>query len=334
MKTGVLLLQLGTPDSPDVPDVRRYLAEFLGDPRVVDLPSPIRWLLLHGVILRVRPRRTAEAYAQIWTEHGSPLLLHTQALAAAVAERLGDGFRVAVGMRYGNPTIGGAVERLVQEGCDRLVILPLFPQYSAAATGSALEAAMREVATRWNVPAVTTIVDFYDHPGFVDAVASVARPLIESHRPDHVVFSYHGLPERQVRRSGPGWCLEQDDCCRQVGDANRFCYRAQCHATTAALVEELGLDVPYTTAFQSRLPGQRWITPYTDRELDRLHREGVRRPAILTPSFTADCLETLEEIGIRARQQWQELGGDELLVVPCVNASDVWADAVCDLVRR
>lgn len=333
MKTGVLLLQLGTPDSPDVPDVRRYLAEFLGDPRVVDLPSPIRWLLLHGVILRIRPRRTAEAYAKIWTEHGSPLLLHTQALAEAVAERLGDGFQVAVGMRYKSPTIGGAVDRLLQAGCDRLVILPLFPQYSAAATGSALEAAMREVATRWNVPAVTTVVDFFDHPGFVRAVAAVARPLIESHRPDHLIFSYHGLPERQVRRSGPGWCLEKQDCCRRVGEANRFCYRAQCHATTAALVEELGLDVPHTTAFQSRLAGQRWITPYTDRELDRLYREGVRRPAVLTPSFTADCLETLEEIGIRAREQWRDLGGDELLVVPCVNASDVWADALCDLVR-
>lgn len=334
---GVLLVQLGTPDSPRVADVRRYLAEFLGDPRVIDLPGPVRWLLLHGVILRFRPRRSAEAYEKIWTEEGSPLVLHTQELARRVGELLGPGHRVAVGMRYRNPSIGRAVDDLIAAGCGRIVVVPLFPQYSAAATGSALEAALTDIGRRWNVPAVTSIVDFYDRPGFIRAVTSVARPLLREFHPDHVLFSYHGLPEKQIRKSDPsgGWCLASESCCDRIGEVNRFCYRAQCHATTRALA--LALELPeggYSTSFQSRLAGQRWIVPHTDRELDRLYRAGVRRLAVLTPSFVADCLETLEEIGIRARQQWEELGGEDFLLVPCVNATPEWAEAIVDMVGK
>ncbi len=335
--TGVLLLQVGTPDSPKVPDVRRYLREFLSDPRVLDMPAPARALLLNGVILPFRPRRSGEAYEKIWTEDGSPLTLHTQALSAAVQEILGDRYRVAFGMRYGNPSIHAAVGGLVDANCPRIIVLPLFPQYASASSGSAVAKTFEVLGERRNIPDVVTIGAFYDDPGYLRAVAGVARPLLEEFDADHVVFSYHGLPETQVRKSDPSgeWCLATASCCDRITDVNRSCYRAQCFATTRGLVSELRLsDGSFTTAFQSRLAGQKWIEPFTDKELPKLYDRGVRRLAVLAPAFTADCLETLEEIGIRGRQQWQGIGGEELLLVPCVNANARWASAVADLVRK
>jgi ferrochelatase len=334
--TGVLLVQLGTPDSTDVSDVRTYLREFLGDPRVLDIPAPARALLLNAVILPFRPRRSAEQYHKIWTEDGSPLIIHTEALAEGLQTVLGDGYLVAYGMRYRKPSIESAVTRLAAANCSRIVILPLFPHYASASTGSALEETLRVIGERWNVPEVSTISDFFEDPGYISALASVAEPHLESFHPDHVIFSYHGLPEKQVRKSDPTgeWCLTRDECCDRIVEANRFCYRAQCFATTRAVVAELGLPPgSYSTTFQSRLAGQKWIEPYTDVEVVNLHRAGVRRLAVLTPSFTADCLETLEEIGIRLRRQWEEIGGEDLLLVPCVNAEPVFVSAVADLVR-
>lgn len=335
--TGVLLIQLGTPDSTEVSDVRTYLREFLSDPRVLDIAAPARALLLNAVILPFRPRRSAEQYEKIWTEKGSPLTIHTEALTNELQAALGDGYRVAYGMRYRNPPLESAVAQLSGANCNRIVVLPLFPQYASAATGSALEKALEVIGGRWNVPEVVTIGDFFDDPGFIRSVADVARPELEAFGPDHVVFSYHGLPEKQIEKSDPtgDWCLARPDCCDQMVEANRFCYRAQCFATTRAVVSELGLeDGSYSTTFQSRLAGQSWIKPYTDVEVDKLYKAGVRRLAVLTPSFTADCLETLEEIGIRLREQWEKTGGEDLLLVPCVNARPVWVSAVADMIRK
>jgi protoporphyrin/coproporphyrin ferrochelatase len=335
--TGVLLLQLGTPDSTAVGDVRRYLREFLSDPRVLDIPGPARALLLNAVILPFRPRRSAEAYEKIWTEHGSPLVIHSKALVAEVQDVLGEGYRVTYGMRYRNPSIEAAVEELMSAGCHHIVVLPLFPQYASASGGSAIAKALEVIGGHWNVPRVTALGDFHDHPGFTRSAAAIAAPLLDEFAPDHVLFSYHGLPEKQVRKSdrSDDWCLTASECCSQINDINRFCYRAQCHATTRALVVEL--DLPsgqYSTTFQSRLAGQKWIEPYTDKSLPELHAAGVRRLAVLTPSFVADCLETLEEIGIRLRKQWMEVGGEDLLLVPCVNADPAWAAGVAEMVRR
>jgi ferrochelatase len=335
--TGVLLLQLGTPDSTAVGDVRRYLREFLSDPRVLDIPRPARALLLNAVILPFRPRRSAEAYEKIWTEDGSPLVIHSEALVAEVQEILGDGYRVTFGMRYRHPSIEAAVEELMSAGCDHIVVLPLFPQYASASGGSAIAQALEVIGRRWNIPRVAVLGDFHDHPGFTKAVAAIATPLLGEFAPDHVLFSYHGLPEKQVRKSdrSDDWCLTANDCCGQMNDTNRFCYRAQCHATTRALAVEM--DLPpgrYSTTFQSRLAGQKWIEPYTDKSLPGLYAAGVRRLAVLTPSFVADCLETLEEIGIRGRKQWMELGGEDLLLVPCVNADPAWAAGVAEMVQR
>lgn len=335
--TGVLLLQLGTPDSTSVSDVRRYLREFLSDPRVLDMPAPARALLLNAVILPFRPRRSAEAYEKIWTTEGSPLTIHTDRLTAAVQERLGDSHLVVFGMRYRRPSLELAIDTLLEAGCRRIVILPLFPQYASAAGGSAVERALQVIGSRVNVPDVTTLGPFYAEPGFLSAAAGIARPLLAEFAPDHVLFSYHGLPEKQIRKSDHSgeWCLASETCCNQITAANQSCYRAQCFATTRGLAGELMLaEGTFSTTFQSRLAGQKWIEPYTDRELPTLFDAGVRRLAVLTPSFTADCLETLEEIGIRARDQWTGLGGEDLLLVPCVNAAPSWAEAVADMVRR
>jgi len=332
---GVLLLQLGTPDSTSVGDVRRYLREFLGDPRVLDVPAPLRAFLLNVVILPFRPRRSAEQYGKIWTAEGSPLLLHTEALAAAIGARLGDGFRVEVAMRYRNPSISSALDRLEEAGCTRVVVLPLFPQYASASGGSAVARVLELAAARTNVPDVTTIGAFYDDPRYLAAVAAVARPVLAEHDPDHVLFSFHGLPESQVTKADPSgsWCLASEMCCDGITAVNRHCYRAQSYATSRGLAAELGLaDGTWSTSFQSRLAGQQWIRPFTDHVLPELYGRGVRRLAVLTPSFVADCLETLEEIGIRARNQWQELGGEDFALVPCVNSDDVWVEAVASLV--
>jgi ferrochelatase len=335
-RVGVLLLQLGTPDSTQVRDVRKYLREFLSDPRVLDIPAPARALLLNAVILPFRPRRSAEQYRKIWTDQGSPLLVHTDQLADSLQQGLGDGFLVKVAMRYQNPSIESALEDLAAAGCERMVIAPMFPQYSSAAYGSAVTRVKEVLVTRWNVPAISTIPPFYDHPGFVQSVAEIARPLLADFRPDHVLFSYHGLPESQIEKSDPTgrWCLQRDDCCDAMRAENRFCYRAQSFATTRALAGDLELDgESHSTAFQSRLAGQKWIEPYTDGVLDDLYDGGVRRLAVLTPSFVADCLETLEEIGMRLTDQWEGIGGEDLLLVPCVNASPRWAEALTKMIR-
>jgi ferrochelatase len=333
---GALLINLGTPDSPRPGDVRRYLREFLSDPRVIDLPALSRKLLLEGVILPTRPRRTAAAYAKVWSDAGSPLLVHGEALRVALEQRLGAGWVVALGMRYGRPSIDSALRRLEERGVRELVALPLFPQYSTAATASAL-AALFGAPGAARLHRITAVGPFYDDPGFVSAWRDVAAPALAGFRADHVLFSYHGLPERQIRaadRSGRH-CLGSADCCVRPHPAHRHCYRAQCIATSAALIAALGLDAARTsTSFQSRLGRAPWIRPWTDHVLPELAARGVRRLAILCPSFAADCLETVEEIGIRARDQWRELGGEELLRVDCPNAHPTWVEAVARLVLQ
>jgi len=335
-RTGVLLVQLGTPRSPTPRDVRSYLRDFLGDPRVLDMPALGRWLLLNLIILPFRPRRSAAAYSQIWLAEGSPLLLHSQRLADQVAAELGSDYLVRLGMRYGEPSLEQAFAELRDADVARIRVVPLFPQYAASTNGSVQQRVMELAANEWFVPALEFVPDFATHPGFIEAAADVARQRMAGFRPDHVLFSYHGLPERQIRKGDKGGnhCLVRDDCCRELGPNNRSCYRAQCAATTRALAE--ALDLPgesISMSFQSRLGRTPWIRPFTDHVLPELAASGVKRLAVLCPSFVADCLETLEEIGIRARAQWQEAGGDELLLVPCVNSHPRFVTGVADLVR-
>jgi ferrochelatase len=334
--TGVLLINLGTPASPAVGDVRRYLREFLADARVLDVPAPLRWALVNLWIAPTRAPRSARQYATVWTAAGSPLLVHSRALRDALADELGAGFRVALGMRYGQPSIREALGELLEQGASRVVALPLYPQYASASTGSALEALFAAAGQRWNVPALEVIPEFFAAPGFVAALAAVARPVLERARPDHLLMSYHGLPERQVRKSAPesSACLRDPDCCNALRADNARCYRAQCFATSRALARALDLPADaWSVSFQSRLGRTPWIGPFTDEWLPQLAARGAKRLAVICPSFAADCLETVEEIGVRARAQWLACGGESLEPIPCPNAHPVWVRALAGLVR-
>lgn len=333
MKTGVLLINLGTPAGPDVRSVRRYLAEFLMDRYVIDLPWLLRAILVYGVILPTRPKRSAAAYQEIWQPEGSPLRFHGAALLAALqaAPALAE-YEVALGMRYGQPSIASAVAALMAAGCERVQLLPLFPQYSLAATASALTAGRAALAAAGFQGEVVELKSFFSFPPFITAVAASMQPVLG--QVEHVLMSYHGLPVRQIdKTSGCQSICSRQAACPAVSAVNTDCYRAQCYATSRAVAAECGLtESQYTVSFQSRLGRLPWIQPYTESTLDDLRAAGIRDLAVVCPSFVADCLETIEEIGMQARAQWQQAGGRAFHLVPCVNADDRWVQALTQLI--
>ena len=332
---GLLLINLGTPDAPTTGPVRRYLAEFLADPRVLTMPAPVRWFLLYCIILPLRPRKSAAAYQKVWdAERGSPLLFHSEDLTAAVAARMGPAWRVRLGMRYGNPSMESALDGLIADGCDRIFVMPLYPQYASSTTGSTVEALYKMVGTRPWVPSITVVPPFFDHPDYLAATASAARPTVEAAGEPHVVFSFHGVPESHVQATdlsdGRTHCLKSDTCCEAIGPANRGCYRAQCFTTARSLAAHMELPRErWSIGFQSRLGRVPWIRPYTDHVLDELSEAGVDPVVVLTPSFVADCLETLEEIGMEAKKDYT---GGALTVAPCLNTHPDWVEAVAQIV--
>lgn len=336
-KRGLLLLNLGTPDAPDAGAVRRYLREFLSDPRVLDLHPVGRWLLLNLIILPTRPARSARQYQKVWLQEGSPLLVHSRALEAAVRAKLAGEFEVELGMRYGNPSIPSAIEALVRRGVRELMVLPLYPQNAASSTGSSLARVYEVLEERFEVVPVNSVPAFFDDEGFLAAWEDVTRPVLSTARADHVLFSFHGIPERHVRKSDltGGVCLSTAHCCEVLSDANRNCYRAQSYATARLLAKRLQLtEGSWSVSFQSRLGRTPWIHPYTDVVLPELAAKGVKRLVVVPPSFVADCLETVEELGIRAVEQWRSLGGEALIMVPSLNAHPRWVEAVAQLARR
>ncbi len=335
-KTGVLLVNLGTPDAPRSAEVRRYLREFLSDPRVIDIPKAMRFLLVNGVIAPLRAPKSAKAYRKVWTERGSPLLNFSRELRDSVEKRLG-GVPVALAMRYGKPSIAAGLQELRRAGCDHLLVAPLYPQYASSSTGSTLEKVYLEAAKRWNTPYVEVLPAFYADPRFLDAFAAVGQPVLDDLVPDHVMFSFHGLPERHCSKSDESGthCFASDNCCEAIVMANRNCYRAQCFATTRGLRERLNLDEKNSTiSFQSRLGRTPWIQPYTDKVLVELAERGIRKLAVFSPAFVADCLETLEEIEIRARQDFCAAGGEELRLVPSLNASPAWVQGLSEMLSE
>lgn len=329
MKNGLLLINLGTPDSADRRAVRRYLAEFLADPRVIDLPAWIRYPLLYGAILPFRPKQSAKAYQAIWTDEGSPLLVYGRSLQAGLQRQLGADWQVALGMRYGSPSIKTAIEEL--KHCEQLTILPLFPQYSSAASGSAIELTLKLLAQQNVIPSITLIRDFYQDSAFINALAALIKPRLDDH--DYLLLSYHGVPERHIIRSGCNSVCT--NACPPLTMSTQGCYRGQCYGTSRALAQALNLeDDRYSTAFQSRLGRTPWIQPYTDEVLVTLAQRGIKRLAIACPSFVADCLETLEEIGLRAQEQWLALGGEKLTLIPAVNDNALWIEGLCELIHK
>jgi len=334
---GLLLINLGTPESPHTGPVRDYLAEFLADPRVLTLPAPMRWFLLYFIILPFRPRRSAAAYQKVWdAERGSPLLFHTRDLADAVDAAMGADWVVALGMRYGNPSLESALDQLIEAGCERIFVMPLYPQYASSTTGSTLEAIHALAGARQWVPPLTVIPPFYDHPAYLQAtLAAAADTLADTDQP-HVVFSFHGIPESHVQATdlspGRDHCLASESCCDTIGLANRACYRAQCVATARLLAERLELPADrWSFSFQSRLGRVPWLQPYTDHHLEALSKAGTDPVVVLTPSFVADCLETLEEIGMEAKAEYT---GGALTVAPCLNAHPDWVSAVVRIVHE
>ncbi len=336
---GVLLIQLGTPDAPTTSACRRYLREFLLDPLVIDLPSPLRWLLVEGIIVPFRAPKSAKAYQQIWTEKGSPLRFHSEKLREKIQKDLGDAIPVELGMRYGKPSLPNALWNLQKMGVSHLLVCPLYPQYAGASTGSSLSRVFELLRQQWAVPALKVVPPFFDEPFFIDALVQSAKETEEFHRSNLFLFSYHGLPERQIRRTDvTGTCAKSSNynCCMTPGPHWNFCYRAQCLRTTEALKRSLNLSDDVTfIGFQSRLGRTPWIRPFTDEILIELAAKFPgKNLAVFTPSFTADCLETLEEIEIRGRESFQRAGGGSLSLIPAPNSSDRWASGLSAHLRR
>lgn len=324
MKKGLLITNLGTPKDATLSSVRRYLSEFLKDKRVIQIPAIFRYMLLYGYIIPFRAPKSLEAYQAIWTKEGSPLLINSQALLQKLMHRLEGQYRVALGMRYGEPSIEHALSLLAD--CDEITVLPLYPQYSSSATGSSIEQVFTFLAQKPVIPTTIVIRDFYQHPLFIHALSLQIKPYVSQH--DFILFSYHGLPESHLIDTG---CKKpcMDACSMQ----NPRCYRAQCFHTSALLASALQLTPQrYATSFQSRLGKTPWIKPYTDDLFKALIQKGIKRLAVACPSFVADCLETLEEIGIRAKSQWIELGGEELVLIPSLNHSDEWVQTIAQIV--
>ncbi|MBL8022400.1 MAG: ferrochelatase [Leptospirales bacterium] len=327
-------MNLGTPDSPRVSHVRRYLRQFLSDPRVIDLPAPLRFLLLNLVILPFRPKKSAEAYGKIWTAAGSPLLIHTRELANEVARRIPN-ITVHYAMRYGNPSIASALDAFERAGIRRIRVIPLYPQYAAASTASSITE-LYECAAKKNDPFEFDILPpFFVDPDFVRLTARDLKLALGKLKKPHVLFSFHGLPERQILRSTQNLsvdaCFSKPDCCEHPGDRLRACYRAQSFATAHAVAKAAGIEAGgYEVAFQSRLGRTPWIRPYSDERFRALPGEGVKNLVVICPSFTADCLETLEEIDIRAREDFLRAGGESFHYVPCLNSDAEWARVVAN----
>ncbi len=329
--TGVILLNLGTPDNSSVGAVRRYLNQFLYDRRVIELPTFLRWLLVKCIIVPFRAKKSAHAYAKIWQADGSPLLINSLNIKQKLAQSLGDNYTVSLGMRYGNPSIKSAVVELQDAAVDHLIVLPLFPQYSSAATGSALEDALSHKGQWQVIPDLTVKQSYFQNSSFIHALSASVRPYLQQEY-DFLLMSYHGLPERQMVHGKDPQCDLQHGC-PAINKSNANCYRAQCYQTSRLLAQSLNLPVAkWGIGFQSRLGRLPWIKPYTDEVLVELRQQGISKLVVCCPSFVADCLETLEEIGIRAKEQWFALGGSELRLVPCLNDQDAWIDCLKSMV--
>lgn len=330
---GVLLINLGTPNSPKPADVHAYLKQFLNDPRVIDLPKPIRYMLINWFIIPSRYKKTARAYQQIWTPAGSPLLANSTALITTLATELGPTFQIELGMRYSNPSIQSAMDKL--KHCSNIIAIPLFPQYSSAATGSTLEELFNILKKQWNIPEIHIKKDFFNHPDFIQSYASLIKENLKPNLNQTLIFSYHGLPERHIDKSNCRENCTRSQPCPPLNALNTYCYRAQCYETSRLIAKELTLNATnYVVCFQSRIGRATWIKPYTNLMLQELRQKKIDHAIIVCPSFVSDCLETLEEINIRARAQWITLGGQSFTFIPCLNQYPLWIKALANIIRN
>ena len=333
-RQGVILLNLGSPDSTETADVRRYLREFLMDGRVLDAPFPVRWFIVNCLILPTRPRESAEAYESIWEEDGSPLINISRKQQAALAERLD--IPVELGMRYGSPTTAGALENLLNQGVEDLFIIPMYPHYAMSSYETAVVSLMAAVREQKPDLKTTLLPPFYKEPGYIEALLEQTRPALEDGDFDKLVFSFHGIPQRHLVKTDPSHdhCLTTPDCCNTCHPAHATCYRHQCAMTVEHFVHATGLPSDkYMLTFQSRLGRQPWLQPYTDKTLEALGDSENKRVKVVCPAFTADCLETLEEIAGQGRETFLGAGGESFEQIPCLNDHPKFIDFLEDRVR-
>jgi ferrochelatase len=330
-KTGVLLINLGTPDSPSTTDVRSYLFQFLNDPRVIDLPWLLRKILVNLIIVPFRAPKSAKLYQQLWTENGSPLLYYSNKVSHLLDDALGENYTVHLAMRYKSPGIPDVLAEMKKLNYSRIVVLPMFPQYASASTGSALEMVMAEIGKWWVIPELKIISQYYDHPDFIDAVVDRASKY-DRDGYDHVLFSYHGLPMRHVDKVyDEGLCSDRD-CDHNITTENQYCYKATCFATTRLLAEKLGLvETDYTVCFQSRLD-KNWLEPFSDKVVEAQAKQGAKKLLVFSPAFTADCLETVIEIGDEYQQIFIQNGGENVQLVESLNDHPLWVSCLKKLV--
>jgi protoporphyrin/coproporphyrin ferrochelatase len=335
-KTGVLLVNLGTPDSPKVPDVRKYLREFLSDERVIDIAAPLRWALVNLIIAPFRAPKSAKVYAELWDERGSPLKYFGIDNEKALQEKLGQEYIVKLAMRYQSPSIASKLKEFQLSGIDELIVIPLFPQYASATTGSVYQKVF-EILNTWQVmPEVRTVNYFYHYPKLIEGFVKNAKKYINEHPFEHYLFSYHGLPERQIRKGDcHGNVCKLSTCCNEITEKNQHCYRAQCFETTRLIVKELGLkEGTYTTCFQSRLGRDPWIQPYSDDTIKNLAKNGTKSVLAFSPAFVADCLETTIEVGDEYKELFEENGGEHWQLVESLNDSENWVELLEQLVKE
>ncbi|CDF81130.1 ferrochelatase [Formosa agariphila KMM 3901] len=326
MKKGVLLVNLGSPESPSPQDVKKYLGEFLMDERVIDIPLIARTALVKGIILKTRPKASAAAYKKIWWDEGSPLIVISERLKAKVQKEVD--YPVALAMRYGSMTIKKGIQELVDQGVDEVFLIPLYPQFAMATTETIL--VLTEELRQEHFPNVKIdhLPAFYNKPDYIEVLSDSVKRHLGGKTYDHILFSYHGIPERHIRKSDvtKSHCKIDGSCCVTPSKAHEFCYKHQCLEVTRLVAEKLGLEEgAFSTSFQSRLGFDPWLQPYTDRTIERLGLAGVKNMAIITPAFVSDCLETLEEIAMEGQELFHEVGGKEFTTVPCLNDDDSWS---------
>jgi protoporphyrin/coproporphyrin ferrochelatase len=333
MKTAVILANVGTPEAPRLGKVYTYLTQFLNDPRVIDIPWLPRKLLVNLVIIPFRVKNSTGLYKKLWTEKGSPLSYYSDSLAGKLEKNLGDDFRVFVSMRYGKPAIADVLANIKNEGFGQVIIVPMFPQYASSTTGTASEEILN-IIRRWEViPQLKFIGQFYDHPAYLDAFVKNAKDH-DLKAYDHIIFSYHGLPERHVNKVHPGINVESCNCAGTFPDHGAFCYRATCFQTTRLLAKKLNIkDKNYTVAFQSRL-SKNWLTPFSDKVVAELAQSGKKKVLVFAPSFVTDCLETIIEIGYEYQEIFREHGGETLQLAAALNDDDVWVEGLKTIIRQ
>ncbi len=332
---GVLLVNLGYPDSPTPKDVKPYLDEFLMDERVIDAPKWLRNILVRGIILQTRPKRSAKAYQKIWWEEGSPLIVISERFLAKVREQVE--LPVALGMRYGSGSIEEGLMELKGKGVDEVLLVPLYPHYAMSSYETVVVKALEVRAEKFPEMQITTMPAFYRNPDYIQVLSDSIAESLEGFQYDHVLFSYHGVPERHIRKSDPTrfHCKIDGTCCQINSVAHHTCYRHQCYDTTELVKEALDLpEEKVSSSFQSRLAGDPWLKPYTDYEFERLAKEGRTRLAVITPAFISDCLETLEEIAMEGKEEFMEAGGKEYIHIPCLNDRDDWVALMSKWIRE